>query len=72
MLTVGGKSNALGRTNEVIEIVLLDKSRLDELYKCLFEADAWVRMRAGDALEKICRHCPEWRKSHTLAVCLVR
>jgi hypothetical protein len=60
ILTVGGKSNSLGRANEVIDIVLSDNSRLEELYNCLFEEDAWVRMRAADCLEKVCRQHPEW------------
>jgi hypothetical protein len=60
VLTAGGHANSLGRVNEVIKVVLDDKSRLDELYNCLFEDDAWVRMRAADALEKICREQPEW------------
>jgi len=60
MLAVGGKLNSLGRVNDVIELVLQDKSRLDELYACLFNKDAWIRMRAADALEKICREHPEW------------
>lgn len=60
MLTVGGKTNSLGRAREVIEIVLKDKSRLDELYDCLSHEDAWVRMRAADALEKVCRQHPDW------------
>lgn len=60
MLAVGGKSNSLGRTDEVIELVLSDKHRLDELYDCLFDEDAWLRMRAADALEKVCRRRPDW------------
>lgn len=60
MLVVGGKTNSLGRVNEVIDTVLRDKKRLDELYGCLFADDAWVRMRAADALEKICRQQPSW------------
>lgn len=60
VLAVGGKSNSLGRVNEVIDAVLQDKSRLHELYDCLFHEDAWIRMRAADALEKVCRVHPEW------------
>lgn len=60
ILAVGGKSNSLGRTNEVIEQVLDDKRQLDELYTCVFNDDAWVRMRAMDAIEKICRQHPDW------------
>jgi hypothetical protein len=60
MLTAGGKKNSLGRVNEVITVVLQDKTRLQELYDCLMHQDAWVRMRAADALEKISRQHPDW------------
>lgn len=60
MLTVGGKSNSLGKTADVIERVIEEPERLHELYACLFDSDAWVRMRAADALEKICRDKPAW------------
>jgi len=64
MLTVGGESNSLGRTTEVIELVLSDQSRLDELYGCIFNEGAWVRMRAVDAFEKVCREHPDWILSY--------
>lgn len=60
MLTSGGHSNSLGRVDEVIKIVLSNKRRLNELYDCVFAEDAWVRMRAADALEKVCRIHPDW------------
>ena len=60
LLAVGGKSNSLGKANEVIELVLKDRQRLNELYNCLFDEDAWVRMRAADAFEKVCRQHPGW------------
>lgn len=60
ILLVGGKSNSLGRVNEVIGKVLKDKTLLDELYGCMFSEDPWVRMRAADAFEKVCREHPEW------------
>lgn len=60
VLAVGGKSNSLGRAEEVVQLVLDDESQLEQLYNCLFEDDAWVRMRAVDALEKVCRERPEW------------
>jgi hypothetical protein len=60
MLAVGGKSNSLGKVNEVIELILDNKARLNELYACLFDEDAWIRMRAIDAFEKICRQHPDW------------
>lgn len=60
MLLEGGHKNSLGRVNEIIELVLADKSRLEELYQAMFHEDAWARMRAADAFEKICRSHPEW------------
>src|ERR1044072_1337980 len=60
MLETGGKSNSLGRVNDVIWLVLADKARLEELYECMFADDAWVRMRAADAFEKVCREHPDW------------
>ena len=64
MLAEGGKKNTLGRAEEAVQIVLADQSRLDELYNCLFEDDEWLRMRAIDALEKVCRVHPEWLKPY--------
>lgn len=64
MFAVGGKSNSLGRTNEVINQVLHNRSCLEELYLCLFNEDAWIRMRAADALEKVCRQQPGWLLSY--------
>lgn len=60
ILAVGGKSNSLGRVNELVELILNEKTQLDELYNCLFNEDAWTRMRAADALEKVCRQHPDW------------
>jgi|GEM_PF-4906833 len=35
MLT-GGHHNSLGRTEEVVDLVLADETRLEELYNCYF------------------------------------
>lgn len=59
MLT-GGHHNSLGRTEEVVELVLADRARLDELFAGLEDPDELVRMRVGDALEKVCAQRPEW------------
>ena len=56
----GGHPNSLGRTEEVVGLVLADGSRLEQLLGCLDDPDEVVRMRAGDALEKVCRERPEW------------
>jgi hypothetical protein len=61
----GGDPRSLGRTEEVVECVLCDKTRLDDLFQCVFDEDAIVRMRAGDALEKVCRAHPEWLVPYT-------
>ena len=60
ILAVGGKTNSLGRANEVIESVYSDPSRLGELFRCVSADDAWVRMRAIDSFEKIIKDKPEW------------
>ena len=61
MLVIGGESNALGRTDEVIEVVLNNKYRVEELYRYVtFDEDAWERMKAIDAIEKTGREKPDW------------
>ena len=59
MLT-GGHHNSLGRTQEVVDSVLADRTRLGELFATITSEDALVRMRAGDALEKLCREQHAW------------
>jgi HEAT repeat protein len=59
MLT-GGHPNSLGRTVEVVEIILKDSSRLAELYNCYFSEDEVVRLRTSNALKRICAEHPEW------------
>jgi hypothetical protein len=62
ILSVGEKRNSLGRAGEALDIVLADKSRLEELYQCMFSENAWIRMRAVDTIEKIGREHPDWLK----------
>ena len=59
MLT-GGHPNSLGRTIEVVEMVLADSSLLQELYNCYFSQDEIVRLRTSNALKRISREEPEW------------
>jgi hypothetical protein len=59
MLT-GGHPNSLGRTVEVVEIVLADRARLGELYACYQSDDAVVRLRTSNGLKRISREKPEW------------
>jgi len=58
MLT-GGHPNSLGRTVEVVDAVLADPDRLDELYACYTSADEVVRLRTSNALKRICSRRPE-------------
>ncbi|MDQ2964496.1 MAG: hypothetical protein M3R57_01395, partial [Chloroflexota bacterium] len=60
----GGHPNSLGRTEEVVCTVLADHARLEELFATMVNPDAVVRMRVGDALEKICREQPSWFMAH--------
>ena len=60
----GGKPNSLGRTGEVVRIVARDRRRLRPLFDTLRSEDELVRMRAGDALEKVCRQRPEWFRAY--------
>ena len=59
MLT-GGHPNSLGRTIEVVEIVLNDPSRLVDLFSCYFSDDEVVRLRVSNAMKRVCREKPEW------------
>lgn len=56
----GGHPNSLGRTEEVVGLVLADRARLEELFATLASPDEVVRLRVGDALEKVCREQPDW------------
>jgi hypothetical protein len=48
----GGDRRSLGRSNEVITLVLAHRERFPELIACLWSDDPLVRMRASDAVEK--------------------
>jgi len=59
-ILTGGNPRSLERTEEVVTLVLGNSTRLNELHACLLEDDQIIRMRASDALEKVCRQQPEW------------
>jgi hypothetical protein len=60
----GGNPRALARTEEVVTLVLGNRTHLKELYACLLEEDETIRMRASDALEKVCRGRPAWLQAY--------
>lgn len=49
----GGHPNSLGRTVEVVDIVLADPNRFDELFSCYNSADTVVRLRTSSALKRV-------------------
>lgn len=59
MLT-GGHPNSLGRTLEVVDSVLAEPARLEDLYACYRSDDAVVRLRTSNAVKRISRQHPEW------------
>ena len=52
MLT-GGHPNSLGRTVEVVEMVLANPDRFDELFNCYKSDNAVVRLRTSNAMKRI-------------------
>ena len=59
MLT-GGHPNSLGRTDEVVDLVLAERSRLSELYSCYFSDDELVRLRVSSAMKRVAIAHPDW------------
>jgi hypothetical protein len=59
MLT-GGHPNSLGRTLEVVDLVLTDSTKLADLYDCYFSTDEIVRLRTSNAMKRISIAHPEW------------
>ena len=58
MLT-GGHPNSLGRTIEVVETVLADPARMEELYGCYKSADEVVRLRVSNAMRRVQAERPD-------------
>ncbi len=56
----GGHPNSLGRTLEVVDIVLAQPKQLKQLYQCYFSDDEIVRLRTSNALKRVCREHPDW------------
>ena len=59
-MLAGGHPNSLGRTVEVVEIVLADRARLEALYACYQSDDEVVRLRTSNGLKRISREQPKW------------
>jgi hypothetical protein len=59
-MLIGGHPNSLGRTIEVVALVLANSARLSDLYNCYFSADEIVRLRTSNAIKRISLENPEW------------
>ncbi len=59
MLT-GGHPNSLGRTVEVVDLVLADQARLRELVDCYKSSDEVVRLRVSSAMKRVEAGEHEW------------
>lgn len=53
MMLAGGHPNSLGRTGEVVQAVLADRTRLDELFRCYRSADPVVRLRTSSSIKRL-------------------
>ncbi len=63
-LLTGGHPNSLGRTVEVVDLVLSDQSRLPELLGCYDSKDEVVRLRVSSALKRVEIAQHDWLLSH--------
>lgn len=59
-ILTGGHPNSLGRTEEVVALVLADRKRLSELYSCYFNDDEVVRLRVSSAMKRVTTARPDW------------
>lgn len=57
-LLSGGDRRSIGRSNEVVRLVLSRPSRFCELISCLWSEDPVICLRAADAAEKISARKP--------------
>ena len=47
--------NTLGRTEEVVEMVLEKPELIEYLYQCYFQPDEWVRLRVSSSFKRLWR-----------------
>ena len=52
-MLAGGHPNSLGRTIEVVELVLSEPKRFDELFRCYESEDEVVRLRTSNAMKRV-------------------
>lgn len=59
MLT-GGHHNSLGRTEDVVDIINKDRSKLEDLFDCYASDDEVVRLRVSSAFKRLFRANRRW------------
>ncbi|MEL7006288.1 MAG: hypothetical protein AAFN93_26710, partial [Bacteroidota bacterium] len=47
--------NSLGNTIEVVEEVLAEPVKFDQLFNCYFSSDEIVRLRVSNAMKRVCK-----------------
>ncbi len=67
-LLSGGDPRTLRNVDTVIESVLAEPNLVAGLVACVQDGDEVVRMRAGDALEKVCRAQPHLVQPHLTTI----
>lgn len=60
----GADRRSIGRSGEVVRLVLKDPRRFGELMACLWSEDPAVRLRAADAAEKVSVKRPDLLQRH--------
>ena len=56
----GGHPNSLGNTLAVVDAVLADQARFEELFMCYASTDEVVRLRTSNAVKRVCMEEPLW------------
>jgi hypothetical protein len=56
---MGGDVRSLGRSRRLVDALVRDPSKFDEVFKEIFSDDPVVRVRAADVVEKVTRTRPE-------------
>jgi len=59
-MLAGGHPNSLGRTIEVVDLVLANRGRFAELFQCYTSADEVVRLRVSSAMKRVTIAHPDW------------
>jgi hypothetical protein len=60
----GGHPNSLGNTIEVVDEILQDKTKLQDLYDCYQSDNAVVRLRVSNGMKRVCKEHPDWVAEH--------